>query len=149
MCAMQKESIPKFFSIDIINISITIISFVAIFSVWNKLNDQERLLYVVIPCIIIILIVNIIRYCIQVKNFYKKYEELYINNQALSLNYKDNVRELKQEQYNNEALRDFANKAINLLLVYNDMSKDERSVLRKELISNFIKGNIKDSDNNE
>lgn len=81
--------------------------------------------------------------------FYKKYEELYINNQALSLNYKDNVRELKQEQYNNEVLRDFANKAINLLLVYNDMSKDERSVLRKELISNFIKGNIKDSDNNE
>ena len=74
---------------------------------------------------------------------------MYINNQALSLNYKDNVRELKQEQYNNEALRDFANKAINLLLVYNDMSKDERSVLRKELISNFIKGNIKDSDNNE
>lgn len=146
---MQKESLPKFFSFDIINIIITVVSFTAIFSFWTKLDDKEKLIYIVVPCAIIILIVNLIKYYIQVKKFYQKYEDLYNNNQALALNYKDNVKELKQTQYNNEVLRDFANKTINLLVIYNDMTKEERNVLRKELISNFIKGNIEDGENNE
>lgn len=146
---MQKESLPKFFSFDIVNIIITIVSFIAIFSFWTKWDDKERLIYIVVPCVIIILIVNLIKYYIQVKKLYKKYEELYNNNEALVLNYKDNVKELKQTQYNNEVLRDFANKTINILMVYNDMTKEERNILRKELISNFIKGNIEEGENND
>ncbi len=146
---MQKESHPKFFSFDIINIIITIVSFIAVFSFWTKWDDKERLIYIVVPCVIIILIVNLIKYYIQVKKLYKKYEELYNNNEALALNYKDNVKELKQAQYNNEVLRDFANKTINILMVYNDMTKEERNILRKELISNFIKGNIEEGENND
>lgn len=146
---MKKENIPKLFTVDIINIILTVIPFIAIFSFWNDLKDIEKIFYIVIPFIIIILIVNVIKYCIKVKKLYKKYEELYNNNQALAQNYKDNVNELKQEQYNNEILRDFSNRAINLLLVYNDLTKEERSILRKELISKFINGNIKEGENNE
>lgn len=146
---MKKENIPKLFTVNIINIILTVIPFIAIFSFWNDLKDIEKIFYIVIPFIIIILIVNVIKYCIKVKKLYKKYEELYNNNQALAQNYKDNVNELKQEQYNNEILRDFSNRAINLLLVYNDLTKEERSILRKELISKFINCNIKEGENNE
>lgn len=146
---MKKENIPKIFTVDIINIILTVIPFIAIFSFWNDLKDIEKIFYIVIPFIIIISIVNVIKYCIKVKKLYKKYEELYNNNQALAQNYKDNVNELKQEQYNNEILRDFSNRAINLLLVYNELTKEERSNLRKELISKFINGNIKEGENNE
>ena len=146
---MRKENIPKLFTVNIINIILTVIPFIAIFSFWNDLKDIEKIFYIVIPFIIIILIVNVIKYCIKVKKLYKKYEELYNNNQALAQNYKDNVNELKQEQYNNEILRDFSNRAINLLLVYNDLTKEERSILRKELISKFINSNIKEGENNE
>lgn len=146
---MKKENIPKLFTVNIINIILTVIPFIAIFSFWNDLKDIEKIFYIVIPFIIIILIVNVIKYCIKVKKLYKKYEELYNNNQALAQNYKDNVNELKQEQYNNEILWDFSNRAINLLLVYNDLTKEERSILRKELISKFINGYIKEGENNE
>ena len=146
---MKNENIPKIFTVDIINIILTVIPFIAIFSFWNDLKDIEKIFYIVIPFIIIISIVNVIKYCIKVKKLYKKYEELYNNNQALAQNYKDNVNELKQEQYNNEILRDFSNRAINLLLVYNELTKEERSNLRKELISKFINGNIKEGENNE
>lgn len=146
---MKKENIPKLFTVNIINIILAVIPFIAIFSFWNDLKDIEKIFYIVIPFIIIILIVNVIKYCIKVKKLYKKYEELYNNNQALAQNYKDNVNELKQEQHNNEILRDFSNRAINLLLVYNDLTKEERSILRKELISKFINGNIKEGENNE
>lgn len=56
---------------------------------------------------------------------------------------------MKQAQYNNEVLRDFANKTIDILMVYNDMTKEERNILKKELISNFIKGNIEEGENND
>lgn len=146
---MKKEEIPKFFSFDIINIIFTVISFIALFSIWNKMTDLQKVLYIVIPFIIVTFIINFIKYYIKVKNLYKKYEELYNNNQALAENYKDNVRELKQEQYNNEVLRDFSQKTINLLLVYNDLSKDEQKNLRKDLITNFISGTKGIGDNNE
>ena len=55
---MQKESNPNFFTFDIINIILTVIPFIAIFSFWNKLDDLEKILYIVIPFIVIILIVN-------------------------------------------------------------------------------------------
>ena len=54
---MQKENIPKFFTFYIINIILTVIPFIAV-----------------------MLILNTIKYCINVKKFYKKYEELYNNN---------------------------------------------------------------------
>lgn len=146
---MQKENIPKFFTFDIINIILTVIPFVAIFSFWNKLTDCEKLFYIIIPFVAAILILNTIKYCINVKKLYKKYEELYNNNQALTQNYKDNVKDLKQEQYNNEILRDFSNKAINILLIYNDLTKEERAELSKQLISNFINGNTKEGEINE
>lgn len=146
---MQKENIPKFFSFNIINIILTVIQLIAIFSFWNDLTDSERLFYIIVPFIAVMLIFNTIKYYINVKKFYKKYEELYNNNQALAQNYKDNIKDLKQEQYNNEILRDFSTKAINLLLVYNDFTKEERTELRKQLISNFINGNTKEGETNE
>lgn len=146
---MQKESNPNFFTFDIINIILTVIPFIAIFSFWNKLDDLEKILYIVIPFIVIILIVNSIKYCMKVKKLYKKYEELYSKNQALAQNYKDNIMELKQEQYNNELLREFSNKVIGLLLCYNDLTKEERTNLKKEIITNFINGKTKEGENNE
>lgn len=74
---------------------------------------------------------------------------MYSKNQALAQNYKDNIMELKQEQYNNELLREFSNKVIGLLLCYNDLTKEERTNLKKELITNFINGKTKEGENNE
>lgn len=135
---VKKEDCPKFFSFNIFNIVFTIISLVALFGFWNKLSDYKKLIYLFIPSIIIIFVSNTIYYIIKVKSFYKKYEELYNNNQALSDNYKINVRTLKQEQCNNETLRSFSQKIINLLLIYGDLSKEEQTEVKKQIVTNFI-----------
>lgn len=146
---MKKEEIPKLFSFDLINIIITIVSFIALFSFWNEMSDFQKVLFIVIPFGIVTIMINFIKYYIKVKNLYKTYKKLYNNNQALAEIYKENIRELKQEQYNNEVLRDFSQKTIDLLLVYNDFSKDEQKKLRRELITYFISGTKGKGDNNE
>lgn len=146
---MKKEEFPKFFSFNIINIIFTIISFIALFSFWNKMTDLQKILYIVIPFIIFTIIINFIKYYKKVKSLYTKYKELYNNNLALAENYKDNVRQLKQEQYNNEVLRDLSQKTINLLLTYNDLSKEEQKSFRRELVENFINGIKGEGDNSD
>ncbi len=146
---MNKEKIPKFFSFDIVNIIITIISFIALFSFWGNLKDEERILFIVLPIIFIFLLVNLIRYYLSVKEFYKKYENLYERYQALIQNYKENMFELKQERYNNDVLRDFANRTLTVLITYNDMTKEERKTIKADIISNFISGSQKGGDDNE
>lgn len=146
---MQKEKIPKFFSFDIVNVCITIISFVALFGFWNKLEDSQKVMYIVIPVIIVFLIANLIKYCSQVKRFYKKYNDLYDNNQGLIQNYKDNKQELGQEKYNNLVLREFANNTIMALISYNNMTKEERKEMTKTIVSNFVNKNSKGGIDNE
>lgn len=146
---MRKEKIPKFFSFDILNVCITIISFIALFSFWGKLEDIERFIYIVIPIILVFLLVNIVKYCMQVNKFYKKYSDLYNNNQGLIQNYKDNKAELKQEKYNNIVLREFVNNTMAVLILYNDLTKEERKTITKQIISKFVNNNSKGGDRNE
>ena len=137
---MKKEDCPKFFEFNIFNIILTVIQVIALFGFWNKLTDVAKILYIVIPFMVLMLIINIMKYCFKVKKFYSKYEGLHNNYLALVQNYRDNVTELKQEQYNNEVLREFSIRSINLLMIYNDLPKDERNNIRKKLVTDFING---------
>lgn len=135
---MKLEEKPKFFSSALFNILVTIISFLALFGFWEKLEDSEKLLYIVVPAIIIFFVGNVIIYYRKVSDLYKHYKKIFDNNQALSQNYKDNQILLKQERYNNEILRDFVNNSMSLMVVYNELSKEERTELKKAITSKFV-----------
>lgn len=137
---MKKEERPKLIEYRMIDIIVTILSISGLFRFWDILSDIEKLFYIVIPSIIIVVIINIIRYYLKVKHFYDKYDELYNKYYALAQNYNVNVCELKQEQYNNEVLREFSNRSVNLLMLYNDLKKEERNNIKNQLIEDFING---------
>lgn len=140
---MQKEKKPKFFSLDIVNVCVGAISFIALFSLWGKLADKERFIYIVFPIAFLFLLVNMIKYYLQVNKFYTKYSDLYDNNQGLVQNYKDNMAELKQEKYNNAVLREFVNDTLAVLISYNNLTKEERSKVTNKIVSNFVNSNSK------
>ena len=146
---MIKEKIPKFFSFDIINICITIISFIALFGFWNDLNDRKKILYVILPIIFIFLFVNLIKYFISVRKFYGQYDDLFKKYQALVQNYEKNISELKQIKYNNEILSDFINKTMMVLVIYNDMTEQEKVIARADIIKKFVKNNLEGGSDNE
>lgn len=138
---MQKEKIPKFFTFDIVNAFLTVVPFIAIFGFWEKLKDSEKIMYIIIPAIGLFLLVNVIRYCHQVKKFDLAYDKLYENNQALAENYKKNIQELKQQEYNNQILREFSKNTMAVLITYNDMTKEQRNDIKQKIISDFIDKN--------
>lgn len=146
---MQKEKKPQFFSFNIASVIIGIVSFFALFGFWNKLDDLDKIVYIIVPTIILIFIVYLVIYCKEVKRFYNSYSKLYDNNQALIDNYKNNKIELTQEKYNNDVLRDFVNNTMVVLMTYNDMTKDERLSLRKEIVSKFINRDSNGGSDNE
>ena len=146
---MKKDGCPKFFDFSIIDIIVSVISFIALFKFWGLLTDLEKLFYIIIPFAVVMLIISIIRYCLKVRCFYDKYEELYNKYSALTENYKKNIEELSTQQYNNELLRDFFNRSISLLIIYNDLSEEERLNLKQHLIASFIDVARKEDNTNE
>ena len=146
---MQKEKKPNFFSFNTIGLFIALVSFVALFSFLGKLEDIKKIIYIVVPIILLLIMANIIRYCRDVNKFYNSYIKLFENNEGLIQNYNSNKSSLEQEKYNNNVLRDFFKNTLGLLMVYNDLSKDEKINLKKDIMNKFLDNNKNGGKENE
>lgn len=143
---IKKEGCPKFLGFNFFNVLIEIITILAWLFVDIKV---EWKIYIISLIIVILLVVNIIIYCNNVRKFYKKYEELYKHDNEIQLLYQENRKESDNLREYNNFLKLFSKDTLNLLYCYNDCDEEKRREIREMIINNLFDGNIRKDDKNE